>query len=94
MKGILNSASELKYTSMLKAAIAEQFNNPSEQFVRALIKNIYTGLKTQAVIDKFKDLTLVAINSYISDLLNDKIKTIISPESPQETAEPLPVAEK
>lgn len=77
-KDILSSASELKYTSLLKSAIAEQFNDPSEQFVRALIKNIYTGLKTQSVIDKFKELTLVALNEYISDLLNDKIKTVIT----------------
>ncbi len=64
MKGILNSASELKYISLLKNAIAEQFHDPSEQFIRALIKNIYTGVKTQAVIDKFRELTLAAINDY------------------------------
>lgn len=86
MKGILNSASELKYTSLLKNAIAEQFNEPSEQFVRALIKNIYTGVKTQTVIDRFKELTRVAIDDYISDLLNDKIKTIISSDTSLETA--------
>lgn len=87
MKGILNSASELKYTSLLKNAIAEQFNDPSEQFVRALIKNIYTGVKTQTVIDKFKDLTLVAINDYISDLLNDKLKNAMSLNITQELPE-------
>lgn len=81
IKGILNSASELKYTSLLKNAIAEQFNEPSEQFVRALIKNIYSGVKTQAVIDRFKELTRVAIDDYISDLLNDKIKNLISPDT-------------
>lgn len=81
IKGILNSASELKYTSLLKNAIAEQFNEPSEQFVRALIKNIYTGVKTQTVIDKFKELTRAAIDDYISDLLNDKIKNFISPDT-------------
>lgn len=30
MKGILNNVTELKYTSLLKNAIAEQFSNPSE----------------------------------------------------------------
>lgn len=89
-KGILDSASELKYTSLLKSAIAEQFNDPSEQFVRALIKNIYTGVKTQAIIDKFKELTRVAINSYISDLLNDKIASAVATGVPAiQTEEPL-----
>ena len=94
MKGILNSASELKYISLLKNAIAEQFGSPSEQFVRALIKNIYTGVKTQAVIDKFRELTLAAINEYISDLLNEKLKTIISPELSRELSENLASSEK
>ena len=75
---ILNSASDLKYTSLLKAAIEEQFNNPSEQFVRALIKNIYTGTKTQAIIDRFKEMTRIAINDYISDLLNQKLQSVLS----------------
>ncbi len=94
MKGILNSASELKYTSLLKNAIAEQFNEPSEQFVRALIKNIYTGLKTQTVIDRFKELTRVAIDDYISDLLNDKIKNIISPDVSPEVVKKSKAPEK
>ena len=94
MKGILNSASELKYTSLLKNAIAEQFNEPSEQFVRALIKNIYTGVKTQAVIDKFKALTRVAIDDYISDLLNNKLKNIISSDVPPETTKKPNASEK
>jgi Uncharacterized conserved protein len=94
MKGILNTASELKYTSLLKSAIAEQFAEPSEQFVRALIKNIYTGTKTQAVIDRFKELTRVAIDDYISDLLNDKIKNFITSDSLADTPASQKVPEK
>lgn len=94
MKGILNSASELKYTSLLKNAIIEQFNDPSEQFVRALIKNIYSGVKTQAVIDKFKDLVIIAMNEYISELLNDKIQNAITSSVLQEPAEKQTLAEK
>lgn len=80
IKGILGSASELKYTSLLKKAIEDQFSDPSEQFVRALIKNIYSGVKTQTVIDKFKELTRLAIHEYINDLINEKLHDIISPE--------------
>lgn len=94
IKGILNSASELKYTSLLKNAIAEQFNEPSEQFVRALIKNIYTGVKTQAVIDKFKELTRAAIDDYISDLLGDKIKNIISTDNSTEATKKQKIIER
>lgn len=93
MKGILDSASELKYTSLLKNAIAEQFTDPSEQFVRALIKNIYNGTKTQAVIDKFRELTIIAMNDYISDVLNDRLQNVISSDS-KNISDVKPVQEK
>lgn len=90
-KCILDSALELKYTSLLKNIIAEQLSNPSDQFVRTLIKNIYSGTKTQSVIDKFRDLTIIATKEYISDVLNDKLKTVLSsdaaPELPKITKE-------
>lgn len=78
-KEILNNASELKYTLLLKSAIAEQFDYPSEQFIRTLIRNIYNGVKTQAVIDKFRDLTLIAMNEYINDLLSSRLQNAIIP---------------
>lgn len=92
-KGILDSASELKYTSLLKTALSEQLQNPSEQFVRALIKNIYSGIKTQAVIDKFRDLLKIAIDEYINELMNDKFKTAITQSTriEQSTGNTLPV---
>lgn len=93
MKSILDSASELKYTSLLKSAIAEQFTNPSEQFIRALIKNIYNGTKTQTVIDKFRELTIIAMNDYISDVLNDRLKNVISSDA-KAISDVKPVQEK
>lgn len=82
MKGILNSASELKYTALMKNAISEQFKNPSDQFVKSLLtKEIYNGVKTQAVVDKFREIAVVAINEYINDLINDKIKNAISTQT-------------
>lgn len=79
VKNILSSASELKYTSLVKAAISEQFNNPTDQFVKALItKDIYPGVKTQAVIDKFRVIVKSAMNEYINKLLNEKFKSVMS----------------
>ena len=61
LKNILNNASDLKYMSMIKESIAKQFLDPSDQLVKALIKNIYPGTKTQAVLDKFRDMIKKAI---------------------------------
>lgn len=80
-KEILNNASELKYILLLKSTIAEQFSEPSEQFIRTLIRNIYNGVKTQAVIDKFRELILIAMNEYINDILNVRLQNAIMPIS-------------
>ncbi len=81
MKDILNSATELKYSAMIRKALSEQINNPSDQFVKSLIKDIYSGVKTQAVIDKFRLIIKDSFNDYINDILSEKIKTVINAPS-------------
>lgn len=79
IKSILNRASDLKYMTMIKNVITEQFKNPSDQFVKALInKNIYNGIKTQAVLDKFKVIIQKAFDEYINDTITERLSTVIS----------------
>ena len=80
LKNILNSASDLKYMSMVKDSIDKQFHEPSDQLVKAIIKNIYPGTKTQAVLDKFREIVKKAINEYMNDMITDRINSIISPD--------------
>lgn len=78
LKDILDSASELKYTAMIKNVLSEQLKNPSDQFVKALLtKDIYSGVKTQNVIDKFRGIIKISFNEYISELINEKIKNAL-----------------
>ena len=52
---------------------------PSDQFTKILInKNIYSGTKTQAVLDKFKGIIQKAFNEYINDIITEKLSTLIS----------------
>jgi len=79
VKSILNSASDLKYMTMIKNVIEEQFKNPSDQLVKVLInKNIYSGTKTQAVLDKFKVIIPKAFDEYINDTITERLSTVIS----------------
>ena len=80
LKNILNNASDLKYMSMIKESISKQFLDPSDQLVKALIKNIYPGTKTQAVLDKFRDMIKKAITEYMNDIISDRINSVISPD--------------
>ena len=78
-RGILDSASELKYVTMVKKAISEQFQEPSDQLIKALItKSIYSGAKTQAVLDKFRGIVKKSFTEYINDIMNERFKNAIS----------------
>ena len=79
LRSILNNASDLKYMSMVKDSIDKQFQDPSDQLVKAIIKNIYPGTKTQAVLDKFRVIVKKAINEYMNDIITDRINSVISP---------------
>ena len=82
IRSILSSASDLKYMTMVKNVIAEQLQNPSDQFVKVLInKSIYSGTKTQAVLDKFKGIIKRAFDEYINDTIADRLNTVIYSET-------------
>ena len=66
---------------MVKDSIDKQFQEPSDQLVKAIIKNVYPGTKTQAVLDKFRGIVKKAINEYMNDIITDRINSIISPDA-------------
>lgn len=71
---IFSTASELKYVHEFKNAFAAQVENPSDDLTRLFLQGCYSGQKTQAVIEKFRPLLKKALNDYISETMNDKIK--------------------
>lgn len=81
LRTILNNASDLKYMTLIKESIEKQFQEPSDQLVKAIIKNIYPGTKTQAVLDKFRGMVKTAINEYTNDAITLKINSVISSDA-------------
>lgn len=88
IKGILSKASDLKYTAMIKNEIIAQFTNPSDQLIRLLLKkDIYNGVKTQTVLDKFRIIIKASFNEYVSDLFNDRLQNAIISDSSNDSKE-------
>jgi len=84
---ILSSASELKYTRELKNIIGEEFNNPSPEFVKLFSKRAYDGQFTAKILELFTALFKKSINSYINDIITDRLKTALaSGEAKEEPA--------
>ncbi len=84
---IFNAASELKYTSLIKDLIQKELANPSDDLTRLILSAIYDGQKNQKVIDKFKPIVKKSFNTYINELLNQKISSALNTENKKDEEE-------
>lgn len=84
IENILSSASELKYTSQLKAIINNEFSNPSPEFVKLFAKQVYDGVITTKLLDQFTSLVKRSISGLISDTISDRLKSALKTETAQE----------
>lgn len=78
---IFSIASELKYTNLIKELFKNELEDPSDDFIRLMISSIYGAPKTQKVIDKFKPIVKKSLNSFINELLNQKISSALNTEN-------------
>ena len=84
---IFNVASDLKYTNLIKDLLKEEFENPSDDFIKLILSSVYEGQKNQKVIDKFKPLIKKTISSFINEMLNQRISSALNAENEKEAIE-------
>ena len=75
---MLLSANDLKYTREIKNFLEGEFFAPSPEFVKFILGNVYTGLKTQPVIEQFTPIAKQAINLLINGRINDRLKSALT----------------
>lgn len=78
VESIISAAGELKYVSQIKKLIAAQFSAPADEFVRFVAGRVYDGAITQKVRDQFGQLTRKAASQFLSDQVNDRLKSAMS----------------
>lgn len=78
LESVISAAGELKYVSLLKRAIANEFNQPDDNFSKLLICKVYDGVITQKVRDHFAPLISKSLKQFINDRINERLKTAIS----------------
>lgn len=81
---IFSTASELKYSNEFKNIISSELQNPTDEFTKLFLKKTYSGKQTQSVVDKFKPILKKALNNYINELMNDKIKAALNTDEETE----------
>ncbi|MBM6949311.1 type I restriction endonuclease [Mordavella massiliensis] len=84
---IFSTAEELKYSSMIKRVLSKQLEDPSDEFVRFIISDIYEGQKNQKVIEKFSPIVKKSFSGMINEIVNQKISSALTPE---DVADPEP----
>ena len=86
-ESIFSTASELKYSNLIKDYLKNLLDDPSDDYIRFILNEIYDGQKNQKIIDKFKPIIKKANNAFINDIVNQKISSALASEESEEANE-------
>jgi hypothetical protein len=93
LDSVVSAAQELKYIGGIRRIIATQVKEPSDEWVRFFLGRVYEGRSTQRIIDQFRPLVAKALNQYVGDQVNSRLKTALGDDGlPQSDATAPPSA--
>ena len=78
---ITGRASVLKYSDEFKAIFAGMLSDPSDEVVRMFLQDVYDGVKTQAVVERFRPILKKALSEYINETVSNKIKAALDTDA-------------
>lgn len=84
LDNIISTASELKYTNALKVLIQQEVQDPSDDFTKLFARNVYQSNVTAKVLEYFKELLKKTFAQYISDAVNERLKSALSKQEQEE----------
>jgi len=80
LESIINTASELKYVSELRALLVRELTEPADDFVRYFAKTVYPSIVTPKVLEQFRGLVKRSFQQYINDSISERLKTALATE--------------
>ncbi len=86
LESAVNAASDLKYTREIKRVLAKEVSSPSDEFIRFLVKRVYTKPITQAVKEQFSTIVQRAVNQFINEKINERLKSALVATDPIEAS--------
>jgi hypothetical protein len=87
LESIINAAEELKYLGQIKRAMAAEFKEPGDEWVRFFITKVYEGSRTQKVREQFTALVMKASSQFIRDEVNERLKSALNSGLPRQLTE-------
>lgn len=72
---LFSAAANLKYTSAIRQRLDALLKDPSDEFLRLLVRDVYTGMLTQKALGQFKPIVKRAITQYVNDTINERLSS-------------------
>ena len=92
LESVVSAAEALKFVSGIRRIIAAEVKEPSDEWVRFFVSRLYEGRTTQRIIDQFRPLVTKALNQYIGDQVNTRLKTALGDDAADNVPAAAPVA--
>lgn len=77
LDSIISAAGELKYIGQIKRAIAGQFREPDDDWVKFFTTKVYEGAFTQKVREQFTPLVAKASQQFLNEQVNNRLTTAL-----------------
>lgn len=84
---VMAMAEELKYVSELRKVVAREFKEPSPELVKLFASQVTGQRMTAQIIEKFSQLTHTAMNQYVRDEVNRRLRSAQDLEDPANTVD-------
>jgi hypothetical protein len=84
---IVQEAGNLKTQSLVYRALQEEFQEPSEEFIRLIAARVHTGRVTTQIRDAFRILIVNSVSSLIRDKVTERLTSALTASNPTEEAE-------
>ncbi len=85
LNSIVNSASELKYANEIKNILSNELNEPTSNFVKFFLRQVYAGQATEKVMIQFTNIVKKSLNQFISDIISDRLKSALVKETEKDS---------
>ena len=88
LDAIRRVAIDLKYTKEIKQLLVEQLETPTEEFVQFFLSSVYSGTRTETVVQQFPSIVKRAMNEFLRDQIDQRLQSgANNGETSEESAE-------
>ncbi len=74
LNSIVNAVRDLKYRKEIKDILRKELASPTKDFVRFFLSSLYSGTKSQAVVQQFTEIVKRSFNEFISEQQSPQCK--------------------